>query len=311
MKKAANGSRPIGLARTFRDRNGDIRRLDPLPRPAMPNEEEESLWNFGEPEPWRRGRSAVAMISALILSGHAAAALLSLLAGEVGRCLLIAVVGCVATFLLFLVWIGQNWARWILAPFFLVFGFFFVVWGMIYGGLGSLFLSGIAALIGFSYLALSPAVYAFARRQRENISALEAVISGAVLLVVLAGVGSGLLAVHLYQASLEREAVEFAELTFHRVFVNRDPHFLEDHATGGRKYSRPQEFVNLIDEQLGEAQSVGPFGAEFRFKLDDRHLRLAATVTTRVLFAKANAWVKIQLAGTHGHWEVEHVGWED
>ena len=89
----------------------------------MAKEEPESLWSFGDPEPWRRGRFAIALISALVLLGHAGAAILALLAGEIEQFLVIAIVGCAATFLLFLVWIGQNWARWILAPFFLVFGF--------------------------------------------------------------------------------------------------------------------------------------------------------------------------------------------
>lgn len=203
----------------------------------MAEHEPESLWAFGDPEPWRRGRFAIGLISALVLFGHAAAAVYSLFNGEIREFFIICVVGCSALFLLFLIWIGQNWARWIISP-------FFALTGVGMGGRGFLFLLGVAALTIFCYLTFSPAVYAFARRQRESLSFIEILVAGAALLILLALIGSALFAFQLYKSGLEREAVEFAQLTFHRVFTNRDPHFLEDHAASGKKYSRPQEFIN-------------------------------------------------------------------
>lgn len=275
----------------------------------MPEEETESLWLFGEREPWRRGREAIVIISIIILLGHAAVAIYCLLNGQLPRFFGVSIVGCIATFSLFLVWIGQNWARWLLAPFFAAAGLCFIVWGIVFGGMGVLFLIGVGALIIFCYLALSPNVYAFARRQRAQISLLESVIAGVVLLVTLGGVGIGLFALALYKNSVERDALSFSELAFHRTFVNRDPLFLEEHSTMGRKYSRAQEFINMND-RLGEVRSVGPFAGTFRYQFVNRVLHLKGMVRTRALFEADGAWVTIQLSGHAGHWEIEHMFWE-
>lgn len=211
-------------------------------------------------------------------------------------------VGCSALFLLFLIWIGQNWARWIISP-------FFALTGVGMGGRGFLFLLGVAALTIFCYLTFSPAVYAFARRQRESLSFIETLVAGAALLILLALIGSALFAFQLYKSGLEREAVEFAQLTFHRVFINRDPHFLEDHAASGKKYSRPQEFINLVDD-LGEAKSVGPFSSKLTYQIDGYSLRVAGTVRTRVLFTTDGVWVTVQVEGSHNQWEVVHLAFD-
>ena len=175
--------------------------------------------------------------------------------------------------------------------------------------MGSLFLIGIGALIAFCYLAL-------ARRLCLRAAATGEYYSSGVSHHRRGPLGhSGrrrnwLARCQLYKSSLEREAVEFAQLTFHRVFINRDPHFLEDHSTEGQKHSRPQEFINLIDDQLGETKSVGPFSGEFWFKFNDRSLHVVAIVRTRALFENDGAWINIQISGTHDHWEIEHLRWE-
>lgn len=276
----------------------------------MPDEELESLWSYGDPEPWRRGRFAIGFISLIILLGFLADAVVSLSNGNVDQFFLVALSGCGAAFLLFLIWIGQNWARWIIAPFFALAGAWAIVWGIIHEGIGLIFLLGIGALIIFSYLAFAPAVYAFARRQRENIGWLEIAGAGAACFLLIGSVVSGALAFHFYKSTLEESAMEFAELTFQRVFINRDAYFLEEHSSAARKYSRPGELINRIDAELGEVRSVGPFVATMKYKLDGRTLRASGQVRTRALFAREGYWVTIQIAGTENHWEIEHLSWE-
>lgn len=276
----------------------------------MADDELESLWSYGDPEPWRRGRFAIGFISVLVLIGFAAGASVSIFNGEVGKFFAFALVGCAAVFLLFLIWLGQNWARWILSVFFAIAGLCGIVWGIRTDGLGLLFVLGMGALTIFCYLALSPAVYEFARRQREHIAWFETIVASVACLLVFASVASGLLAFEIYKSSVERDAIEFAELTFHRVFINRDPHFLEDHSSAARKLSRPGQLINRIDDQLGEVKNVGPFAARLIFKLDGHTLRARGAVRTRVLFARQGFWVVIQISGTEKNWEIEHLSWE-
>ena len=77
-----------------------------------------------------------------------------------------------AALLLYFVWIGQTWARWLLAPIFLINGCWDFIWGII-GSNGLRAVIGVGELIVFTYLAISPSVYAFARQQRERISRWE------------------------------------------------------------------------------------------------------------------------------------------
>lgn len=280
----------------------------------MAEPELESLWAFGDPEPWRRGRVAIAVISAAVITAQALGLVGALLHGDIKALLAWAIGGAFACLLLFLIWIGQNWARWIVAPFFGLFGFTALVWAAVHSNgrlfyAGKLFLSGLIALTMFSYLALSPAVYAFARRQRERTTLLESLAIGAGLLLVLASIACALFAFQGYKSGLEQEATEFAQLACRRVFQNHDAAFLEAHSSSTRKNSRPGEFINLIDDQLGQLQEVGPFAGHFDAMLDGRRIILSGRLRARALFDPGGAWIYIDVVGSEGNWSVEHISW--
>lgn len=277
----------------------------------MKNEEPLPLWlqSIPDREPWRRGRFAIVLIFVIILIAQTTAVLLSLYHGNVGQFILRAIMGCLACFLLFLMWIGQNWARWLVAPFFGAYGFANFVWGIVHGR-GELLTIGLGSLVIFCYLALSPAVYAFARYQRERAGVLESVVIGLGFLLVLGTLGSALLAFHIYKSGVEQDGVEFAQLTFRRVFLNQDAQFLADHATDAPKRSTPAQFISLVDDQLGQLHDVGPFGATFTPKLEGRRLELKGTVRTRARFAAGDVWVAIQISGTERDWAIEHISWD-
>lgn len=280
----------------------------------MGEPELESLWAFGDPEPWRRGRFAIATISTAVIVAQALGLAGALLRGDIKALLAWAVGGAFACLLLFLIWIGQNWARWIVAPFFALFGFTALVWAAVYSDgrlfyAGKLFLSGLIALTMFSYLALSPAVYAFARRQRDRATLLESLTVGAGLLLVLGSIASALLAFQLYKNALEQEATEFAQLACRRVFQNHDAAFLEAHSSATRKHSRPAQFINLVDDQLGQLQTVGPFAGQLNATLDGRRIVLAGALHARAVFEAGGVWIHIGLVGSEGEWSVEHISW--
>ncbi|HEY2801127.1 MAG TPA: hypothetical protein VGI85_11060 [Chthoniobacterales bacterium] len=74
---------------------------------------------------------------------------------------------------------------------------------------GPLFLLGLSGLTIFTYLALAPSVYAFARRQRERVSLTESLVVGGVLLLMLTSVGCGLYGFYIYETDLQEEATRF------------------------------------------------------------------------------------------------------
>ncbi len=260
-------------------------------------------------EPWRRGRFAIVLIFIIILLAQALDVLLSLLNGDVSQFILRAMAGCIACFLLFLMWIGQNWARWIVSPFFGFYGFAYFIWGIVYGR-GELLVLGIGVLVIFSYLALSPAVYAFARHQRERAGLFESIVIGIGFLLVLGTLASALLAFHIYKRGVEQDGVEFAQLTFRRVFLNQDAQFLAEHASDTPKSSTPDEFVGMVDDQLGELRNAGPIGGNFSAKLKDRRLRLKGNLQLRARFEHGDFWIRIQISGSERAWQIDRINWE-
>ena len=275
----------------------------------MAAEEPESLWNFGEPEPWRRGRFAIVLIFVAILLMDSIRLATTAMSGDAFQFLKLSLSTCFGCLMLYLIWIGQTWARWLLAPFYAVSGFANSVWGVIYGR-GELLLYGIGLLIIFSYLALSPSVYAFAKHQRERTGWLEALIVGAGFLLVLASIASAMFGFHLYKRTLEQDAVEFAGLTFRRVFINQDANFLREHASTRRRYISPEQFVGMVEDQLGAFRESGSYTASFKAKVQNRRLALIGGVETEALFEAGAFVVDIRLSGSERQWAIDHISWE-
>lgn len=277
----------------------------------MTPREPEPLWREAIPdrEPWRRGREAIIVISVVVLVGQGLLIALALMSGHIETFFVRLVSGWLAALLLYFVWIGQNWARWIMAPLFIVYGCWGVVWGII-GSDGLMIVTAIASLIIFSYLAIAPAVYAFARHQREQVSRWEVFAITGIFFLLLLSVGSVIYAFSSYQNTLKADATEFAGMVFHRVFVNRDPEYLAAHSSSARKYSSPQAFINRIDSELGRVQIVGPVAANFRTKFVPYRLELRGTAKARVIFDSTPVWVSIEISGTQSDWKIEHIRWD-
>jgi hypothetical protein len=268
------------------------------------------LWRevLGDAEPRRRGREAIIVVSILILLGEAVKVVGVMMGGDIPAFFLQVVIAWLVTLLLYFVWIGQNWARWLLAPVFCINGGWDFIWGLI-GSDGLRIVVGIGELIVFCYLAISPSVYVFAREQRERINRWEVLAISGTFLLVLGSIGSAILAFYIYQNRLKAEANEFAGLSFHRVFENRDADYLAEHSSKTRKYSSPQAFINRINAELGEVKSVGPVGTSFRMKFVYDHFELRGTARARVIFDSGPLWVSIQISGREPDWEIEHISW--
>jgi hypothetical protein len=206
-------------------------------------------------------------------------------------------------------WSGQNWARWLLAPAFGAGGLIACVWGIIYGS-GPLFLLGVGSLVTFSYLALSPSIYAFARHQREHNNLLQTLIVGAAFLLVLVSLGSALLAFNIHEYGLRAEGLAFAERSFYRVFVNRDPDYLVEHSSPSRKNSAPQFFIDRIGNEIGTITDAGPVEATFTSRLVERHLEMKGQLRRRVNGSVGSVWLVLQISRNEAEWEIDHISWQ-
>jgi hypothetical protein len=279
--------------------------------PAMTAPAPQPLWKevLGDAEPRRRGREAVIVVTIVILLGEAVRILAALASGHMPSFFLQVFIGWVIAMLLYFVWIGQTWARWLLAPIFALNGCWDFIWGIV-GSDGLRLVIGVGELIIFTYLAISPSVYVFARHQRERISRWQVLAISGVFLATFVSIGSAILAFFIYQNTLKAEATEFTRLTFHRVFENRDPIYLAEHSSKTRKNSSPRQFINRIDAELGEVKSMGPLGMSFRTKFVPYRLELRGTATARVVFESGAHWVTIEISGPDPDWEIDHMRWD-
>lgn len=273
--------------------------------------ETQPLWKevLGDAEPRRQGRQAVVVVTILILLGEAAKVLGALMSGSLPSFFVQVIAAWLVGLLLYFVWIGQTWARWLLAPLYGIGGAWDFIWGII-GSDGLRIMIGVGELIVFAYLVVSPSVYVFARQQREHIKRWEVLAITGVFLLIFISVGSATLAFFNYERTLKAEATEFAAMAFHRVFENRDASYLAEHSSGARKNSSPQWFINAIGAELGPVKSVGPLGMSLRTKFVPWRLEVRGTARSRVVFETGPRWVSIEISGQEPNWEIDHISWD-
>ena len=223
--------------------------------------------------------------------------------------LLAAGLGGLGCIFLFFIWVGRNWPRWIIVPFFALAGFANLIWG-IRDGDGPLFIAGFGGLIFFAYLALAPSVYAFARHQRERIRLGESLIVAAVFVLLLGSLGSGLYAFYSYVVGVESEAFGFAATTFNQVFVYHDEEFLQSNLKDGERAITPHHFIERLGDELGEPLSVGEVERKFTTRLIARHLWVEGKFQVPVIYGSHGpVWVNIQVSRIGDGWQIDHIGW--
>lgn len=270
------------------------------------------LWleSIPDREPWRRGRDAIAFITALVLLGQAALIVWSILLGNLTIFFLAAGAGGVALLFLYFIWIGHNWPRWLVAPLYACTGFGNLIWGMVNSN-GPQFLAGLAGLAIFAYLALAPSVYAFARHQRERIGRTESLVVGGIFFLVLASVASGLYGFYVYDADLQAQATRFAETTFNKVFFYHDDEFLSANLKPAERPMTPRAFVEGLESSLGQPSWVGTPRGVFTTHLAHRQLILTGRFDLPVLFnSTVPIWINIDVSRIRDGWQIDHIGWE-
>jgi hypothetical protein len=276
----------------------------------MPADEAESLWLYGEPEAWRRGRTALLVFAALGAVSQCVIAALFVTADQIDP-----LFGFVPVWLLFwlqfyLIWIGWHWVRWVAASTIAVLGFWQLVWSVhTYSGLQ--LTAGAFFLLFGAYVGFAPSVHLFAKRQRERISILHGLAVAAVFILLFASMFAGIVGIAAFRARIERQGLEFANTTFDRLFVTHEAGYLAAYSTRSTKRSSPEDFVALIKDQLGELEYVEAPEHRLSSVLSRRGVELHGIVTWRARFSSApRVLIKLDLAGDLSGWKIEHLSWE-
>jgi hypothetical protein len=275
----------------------------------MRTEELPSLWNFGDTEPWRRGRTALIIFAVLIAISQLLNVAFVILIDDLGTLLRFAVVALIFWLQFYLIWIGWNWIRWLNALVLAGLGLVQFIWGMRdYSGfhlvLGAYFLgAGI-------YLGMAPSIYAFARHQRESIRISEIILMAAAFFLLLCTLAAASLGFHELKLSLEADAFDFARVTFDRVFQDHDVAFLAKHASAMRKNSSPPKFMRQMQQDLGNLEGVDRPLGKFSWKISRRNVRLIGEVRWETHFSNAGrVLIHLNLSGGLHGWEIDHLGY--
>jgi len=82
-----------------------------------------SLWAFGDPEPWRRGRVILITLALFHGIGQALVFLIALFGGDLETALALAITLALWWLLFAFIWFGSHWLRWLLDGWTLLVGF--------------------------------------------------------------------------------------------------------------------------------------------------------------------------------------------
>jgi hypothetical protein len=273
-----------------------------------------SLWNYGEPEPWRRGRTILLAIAGC----HGVVQALLFLAILFGRTIELALAFSLGLLLWWLafafIWLGVHWVRWLGGAWMLLVGLAIFIWGMRDGVLVQ-WTAGVLDIVVGAFC-FAPSVHFFAVRQKENIRLPEKLIVGAVFLILLVSSFSALIAVNVYRSAVQRDAEEYGEEALNRIFVQDDTAYLLGEATD---LWRNNPYGNL-----GVTQVV-----------TDKYMRLGYVENTRVKKVTLQSFfqfpAKVRYAGvvegegiarcglvilrlevqhSAGRWHINRVGWQ-
>ena len=233
--------------------------------------EPEPLWRevVGDPEPWRRGRLFLILLAVVTFCFQCLSFWGLIITGDIERVLVAGIVCLVFWLSYYFIWIGVHWVRWLIGGWNALVGFVLIIWG-VRDGMGFAILIGLYSLGVGAYLGLAPAVYFFAKRQRESVRWGESLVIAAVFLLLLGSLTAGVLGLLGHKANVEREARKFADTAFKRIFTEHDTYFLLEHATenllqigGGR--AGLSKFLQDATIRAGDVQDIKPAEGRLRF----------------------------------------------
>lgn len=283
---------------------------------AMTSEEPEPLWQavVGEKEPWRRGRLFLIFFALFSALSDLFICAILLLGGHVEPLFIFAVARTLFWFQFYFIWIGVHWVRWLQGALCMIYGFWLFIWslGAQSGGamMWAIFSIGAGAYLGFA-----PAVHFFAKRQQEKRNWRESFGFAGIFGLLLLTLASGVLGLVAYKTHMQRDAREFADSAFDRIFAGHDTYFLLDHVT-----------ARLLNPPYGRAD-LTKFLQDATMRAGDVHgiQKANGFVSLRYSFpvsfvaqgemraegdgSKGRIFMRMRLVGTPGDWQIDEITW--
>lgn len=282
----------------------------------MDPEKVEPLWRtvVGEPEPWRRGRLFLILLGVLTFLVHCLTLGQCLLWGDIERLFVTTVYVLIFWLQYYFIWIGVHWVRWLNGAWSMLVGFVLVIWGW-RDQVSVAVLVGIYLLCMGAYLALAPSVYFFAKRQRESVRWLEALVVAAAFLVLLGSIGCGIVGLLAHKASLEQEARQFADTAFRSIFTEHDTYFMLDHAsknlldTGGGREGLTR-FLQATTIQAGDVGDIQPAQGTVRFRYSiPLQLGSEGEMITEGRGDRGRIRLRMVVIETGNDWTIDAIRW--
>jgi hypothetical protein len=165
------------------------------------------------------------------------------------------------------------------------------------------------------YLALAPAVYFFAKRQRESVRWMESLAIAAVFVLLLGSLTAGVLGLLGHKAKLEEEARKFADTAFKRIFAEHDTYFLLEHASdrllteaGGR--GRLTQFLQDATIRAGDVHAIEPAVGGLRFwYVFPSHIGTEGAMAARGVGDRSRIQMQMIIGETEGAWQIHAIRW--
>jgi len=277
------------------------------------------LWRevvIGDPEPWRRGRLFLLAVAILSLLSQGLVVISGIVAGYIEFVFVQGIFALLFWLQFYFIWIGIHWVRWFNGGLSALYGFALIIWGF----RDTNAISGIIGVYSFvvgCYMAFAPSVYFFAKRQRETVRRGESLAIACVFLVLFGTLVAGIFGLVGHRAGLEREAREFADTAFRRIFTDHDTEFLLDHASdrllknaGGR--AELTHFLQDATMGAGDVHDIhepslfGSLRVRYWFPLK---LASDGTMTSSGMGQRSRIQMMLIVGDDNGEWQIHEIRW--
>ncbi len=279
--------------------------------------EAEPLWKqvvVGDTEPWQRGRMFLVILGCLTLLAQGLIVANGIVAGFIDFAMFHGIVALIFWLQFYFIWIGVHWVRWLNGAWNALLGFIYLIWGIRDGNILSVIV-GVYLLVVGCYMALAPSVYFFAKRQRETVRTSQSILIALGFVVLFGTLGAGFVGLQGYKAGVEREAREFADRAFHRIFTEHDTAFFLEHASnrlvqaaGGR--GRLSLFLQHEFLHGGDVHDLAPPRGSLRLRYSFP-LRLSGEgqMNSTGFGEKGGIVMHMVIGDDSGDWQIHEIGW--
>jgi hypothetical protein len=274
------------------------------------------LWKevLGDTEPWRRGRLFLVLVGCLSILSQGLVVVSGIIAGFIEFAVVQAIVALVFWLQFYFIWIGVHWVRWFNGGLSALYGFALIIWGFRDGNGLSIAVGLFSFVIG-CYMAFAPSVYFFAKRQREKVRWSESLLTALGFFVLFGVLAAGFLGLLGYRARMEREAREFADHAFRRIFTEHDTQFLLEHASDRLQQAagdraRLTGFLQQEFMQAGDVHEIAPPSGSLRFWYSFP-LRLSSEGVMRSQGFGERSGIQMQMiiGDASGEWQIHAIHW--